>query len=182
MNRFKQNAHEFLDERPQGEWEWILLARHHGLPSRLLDWTERPSGSLFASREDERYQQSDGALWCLSPGHLNEFAKLPTDVLPMFPDQNELSDEIFTTIERPWLPILFVESHGLRLQQLVSARPSESRLSWGFSQYITPTRHRWRRGPTDHMSGGTLYLRVSKRQYSRSFGVWQSPLFHCFLT
>ena len=94
MNRFKQNAHEFLDERPQGEWEWILLARHHGLPSRLLDWTESAlAGLFFASRQDERYQQSDGALWCLSPGHLNEFAKLPTDVLPMFPDQNELSDE-----------------------------------------------------------------------------------------
>ena len=31
INRFKQNAHEFLDVRPQGEWEWIPL----GSPSRL---------------------------------------------------------------------------------------------------------------------------------------------------
>ena len=34
MNKFKQNAYQFLNERPQGEWEWLLLARHHGLPSR----------------------------------------------------------------------------------------------------------------------------------------------------
>ena len=100
MNRFLQNAHEFLDVRPQGEWEWMLLARHHGLPSRLLDWTENPLAGLFfaAGDESDGYTQTDGALWCLSPRDLNELGNVstPTHVLPMFRDEIEIptSDEV----------------------------------------------------------------------------------------
>lgn len=98
MNKFKQNAHEFLAERPQGEWEWMLLARHHGLPSRLLDWTENPLVGLFfaANGYNSEYADSNGALWCLSPPDLNKVASNDTiraDVLPMFLDENELSPE-----------------------------------------------------------------------------------------
>lgn len=98
MNRFKQNAHEFLNERPQGEWEWMLLARHHGLPSRLLDWTENPLVGLFFASDgyDSSFSESNGALWCLSPPHLNQVASNGTmrpDVLPMLLDEEELSPE-----------------------------------------------------------------------------------------
>ena len=100
MNRFKQNAYEFLEERPQGEWEWMLLARHHGLPSRLLDWTENPSVGLFFSSEEPPYDKWDpsGALWCLLPNKLNEVAQIGED-LPMFLDETSLSspDEFLDT-------------------------------------------------------------------------------------
>ena len=95
INKFKLNAHEFLEVRPQGEWEWMLLARHHGLPSRLLDWTENPLvGLYFATDTAEQYEKSDGVVWCLSPAELNRIAnpaEQSYDVLPMFLDEDELS-------------------------------------------------------------------------------------------
>ena len=99
MNRFKQNAYEFLDERPQGEWEWMLLARHHGLPSRLLDWTENPLVGLFFACNYYRLDDidGDGALWCLLPGELNRIASNYSiewsNGLPMFLDENPLSEQ-----------------------------------------------------------------------------------------
>ena len=92
LNKFKQNAHQFLTERPQGEWEWMLLGRHHGLPSRLLDWTESLlAGAFFAAGGlDKDHRQADGALWCLLPKVLNDIATNGTvrsDVLPMLSDE-----------------------------------------------------------------------------------------------
>ena len=76
LNRFMQNAHEFVEQRPQGEWEWMLLARHHGLPSRLMDWTENALVGLFfaCNGYDQILPNHNGVLWCLSPWHLNDIA------------------------------------------------------------------------------------------------------------
>ena len=97
MNRFKQNAHQFLENRPQSEWEWMFLMRHHGLPSRLLDWTESPLVALYFSTENEPTAQS-GAIWCLRPTGLNEIANPHMnrpDAVPMFGHEDPIpqSDE-----------------------------------------------------------------------------------------
>ena len=108
MNRFKQNAHEFLDVRPQGEWEWMLLARHHGLPSRLLDWSENPLVGLFfaCNGHGSEHEDVDGVVWCLLPGKLNEVANIG-DVLPMFLDETPVSspEESLAVYKTAWVAL-----------------------------------------------------------------------------
>jgi hypothetical protein len=81
LKRFKQNALPQIISRPTTEWEWLFLMQHHGLPTRLLDWTENPLVALYFSvtNNSPDADNRDGAFWLLSPVELNKHSKVIFD-------------------------------------------------------------------------------------------------------
>lgn len=63
LREFKRQARPHMAHLPRDNWEWLALARHYAMPTRLLDWTENAAAALFFAVE---YPNAgvDGAIWC----------------------------------------------------------------------------------------------------------------------
>jgi hypothetical protein len=62
FRNFKKYAHHEVRGEPS-DWKWLSIAQHHGLPTRLLDWTFSPFVALHFATDKVEDMDKDGVIW-----------------------------------------------------------------------------------------------------------------------
>jgi len=70
MADFERQQLPFTEFEPRYAWDLLALAQHHGLPTRLLDWTYSALAALWfcvrkPPQKDENGSFADGVVWIL---------------------------------------------------------------------------------------------------------------------
>ena len=76
LRNFIRYSRPHLTQQPANEWELLVTAQHHGLPTRLLDWSYSPLvAAHFATLGGDPSQ--DRVIWRLDWGCLHAHFGLP---------------------------------------------------------------------------------------------------------
>ena len=71
LNFFKRSALPFVSSALlQNNWDWLSVAQHHGLPTRLIDWTTNPLAAAFFATEASARGKKDGVIIAVRPRDL----------------------------------------------------------------------------------------------------------------
>lgn len=85
ITKFKQSASLLIEKPPSTYFDWLFQMQHHGVPTRLLDWTESALTALYFAVADDNFRDEDGALWILLPTELNKNSQIESEEAGFIP-------------------------------------------------------------------------------------------------
>jgi hypothetical protein len=63
LEEFKRESVPYIDIVPPNDWQWLAIAQHNRLPTRLLDWTKNPLAALWFAVRESAIDNQSGVVW-----------------------------------------------------------------------------------------------------------------------
>jgi hypothetical protein len=89
LRNFIRYSRPYFANPPANEWELLIAAQHHGLPTRLLDWSYSPLVAAHFATLRQRQEDLDRAVWQLDWKQVHRAFGFPELAL-LFGDLQEL--------------------------------------------------------------------------------------------
>lgn len=116
LRNFRKYAQASMGDKPDSLWHLLTMAQHHGLPTRLMDWTYSPYIALHFALANLKRFDTDGVIWSV------DFAKAHQLLPQTFKDQLASEGAQAFTVD-------LLTSQGRKEQE---CRPKEK----AFHQYV----------------------------------------------
>ena len=135
IETFKKEAIPYVNFNVDNDWQWLAIAQHNGVPTRLLDWSLNPLVALWFAVKYSDENPENRIVWAFyyddsddrvdtkrfdSPFSLEKtFVYFPEHVFPYFQAQSG----VFTVHHRlknntDFVPLNNIEDSDLRLKKI----------------------------------------------------------------
>jgi hypothetical protein len=66
LDEFKKKLPNFIQETFSNDWDLLAIAQHHGMATRLLDWTQNPLIALWFACSSPFVRDTYSVIWVIS--------------------------------------------------------------------------------------------------------------------
>lgn len=73
---FKERGLPYVEQNLDSDWEWLALAQHYGLPTRLLDWSRNPLVAAYFAVESK--YDNDSVVYAYEDNQMLDTSKYPS--------------------------------------------------------------------------------------------------------